>query len=224
MALTMWNESLRLLEPYQRFVVYGVAPRAGKPGKFDKFPICPSTGGRLRGWQKPESCMPLADAFGVAAQRPGEWGVGFVFHPGDNLYFLDIDGCVADGVWEPAATELLGTLSGAYFEVSTSGSGAHAIFYASDMPAHGTRSTHHGLSLELYSSSRFCALTGQCWQNGWPLIDNREAGRYIASLFPAKTASANSDPDVVWEDRPMMPGFSPVSDDDVIRQILDERT
>ncbi len=190
MPLTRENRALALLKPYRQFVVFGVAPRAGRPDKLDKFPVN-DAGGRMGGWQLPSRWMDQDRAFdsrGIGRFIPREHrGVGFVIAP--PLHFLDIDNCIRDGCWNPNAVGLVQMFPGAYCEISMSGTGAHVIFRG-DVPAHGTRCSWHGMGLEFYDEKRFCALTGNCIEDHGNdvLPDHSEPGARLATLFPPKAA------------------------------------
>lgn len=220
MALTVRSDAFKLLEPYPRFVVYGTAPRAGQSGKLDKFPIDPRNGSRLVGWNTEEQWLTLDDAFRMASDRPDHWGVGFVLDRSTDLHFLDIDGCTTGGQWSPEVLELIDRFPGAFIETSLSGQGLHVIFYASDLPEHGTRCFYNGLSLELYSSDRFCACTGNCWSRGPQLLDNGPSGRSLAAEFPSRTNPAKLD--VEWVNEPLLACHLPDDDSEVIRRILND--
>ncbi len=182
MALTSDSETLALIKSYQQFVVFGTAPRIGKPGKIDKFPIEPYTKRKLTVWEQPHRWMSFRDALHCTRDQEG---VGLVISP--PLNFLDIDGCIVDGYWNPNALELIKMFPGAYCEISMSGTGAHVIFRG-DVPPHGTRCKYLGMGLENYSEKRFCALTGNCIEDhgNSVLPDHSEPGEQLAALFPPK--------------------------------------
>jgi hypothetical protein len=216
MTLTRDSRALTLLKPYNQFVVFGVAPRVGKPGKLDKFPI-EHNGARMTGWQTPSRWISWDGAArSLALESAEQRGVGIVIAP--PLHFLDIDNCIIDGTWSPGAIELIQMFPGAYCEISMSGTGAHVIFRG-DIPRHGTRQSWHRLGLELYDEKRFCALTGNCIEDHGndTLPDHSEAGAALATLFPSK-AEEVSVPDVVG---PRVAPRGSDDDDELIRNACD---
>lgn len=91
-------------------------------------------------------------------ERGGFDGLGFAFGAGDGLVFIDLDGCIsASGEVSAFATWVLAQVPG-YVEVSQSGHGLHLITRGTKP---GTACSNKRLGLEMYSSLRFCALTGR---------------------------------------------------------------
>ncbi len=206
-VLTVSNRAIELLAPFKRFVVFGIEDRVGKPGKLDKYPIDPHTGAKLHSWNRPDSWLTFSEAFDLATVAPRLAGIGFVIAP--PLHFLDLDNIVVNKAWDPNALELMRMFVGAYCEISISGTGAHVIFRA-DLPPHRNKVNWFGMGLELYSVSRFCALTGTCfWDAGSPeLPDHSEPGARLATLFPAKPVV-----------EPMPGGVSTEEDEAIIRML-----
>lgn len=137
---------------FRQFISWISKPSTTRPGKTDKIPVDPATG-RMVDAHDPANHMD----YNAALMAGGE-GVGFVFTGNDPLFFLDIDDALqTDGQWSALAVELCQRFAGCYVEVSRSGKGLHIIGTGS-IEAHGCRNSQHGL--ELYTSGRFCALTG----------------------------------------------------------------
>lgn len=149
-------QSFNALRAYAQFVLWKAVASKSRPGKFDKFP-CDITGNVTDAhnpnvWLDPDTAISSAQLLG------DNYGVGFVFTLNDPFYCVDIDGAY-DGQWSPLATQLCTELSGAAVEISHSGTGLHIIgSYQGAEPEHKCKNV--ALGIELYTSERFIALTG----------------------------------------------------------------
>lgn len=151
--------ALSALGNWPRFVTWVAVPNPEHPGKFKKLP-CDYRTGHVADAHDPNIWTTSEIALAVAPSWDKGYGsgAGFVFTSDDPFFFLDIDGCLqADGTWSAIAQELCARFAGAAIEVSHSGRGLH-IFGRTAPLAHGTRNS--ALGLELYTSGRFVALTG----------------------------------------------------------------
>jgi primase-polymerase (primpol)-like protein len=138
------------------FVVYALYPR--EDGGTDKIPIDPRSGVSIDA-QNAANRITAAEARAWVERGIGA-GIGLVITEDSGLAFLDLDHCRApDGSWMPHALYFVGLFPGAYVEISQSGEGLHVIFpYQGPRPTHRTRNRDY--RMELYTGSRFCALTG----------------------------------------------------------------
>lgn len=149
-------QSFNALRAYAQFVLWKAVVSKSRPGKFDKFP-CDITGSvtdahNPNTWLDPDTAISSAQLLG------DNYGVGFVFTSNDPFYCVDIDGAY-DGQWSPLATQLCTELSGAAVEISHSGTGLHIIgSYGGPEFEHKCKNV--ALGIELYTSERFIALTG----------------------------------------------------------------
>ena len=147
----------------------------------------------------------------AAAQQHGH-NVGFVFHEGDGLFFLDIYNCLENGTWSPIAQHLMSVWGNhVAIEVSQSGKGLHIFGYASQIPEHGCKNL--ALGLELYHRDRFVAFTDN---QSWGTIDldmSQTLAGVVAAYLPRTAASR----DVVdWCDE----GDGPEPDDAKLLEIM----
>lgn len=103
-----------------------------------------------------------AFAHALAAYQLGVGdGLGFCFTGDDDFVFVDLDGAVANGAWNPQHLPILQAFP-TWAELSQSGKGLHLICRGRLERAR----VHHPAGIELYSSGRFVALTG--WRlDGW---------------------------------------------------------
>lgn len=146
------------MRAYPQFVLWRAVASKTRPGKFDKFP-CDITG-QVTDAHNPDVWLDADTAFASASLLGSEYGVGFVFTSNDPFYCLDIDGAYNGQAWSPLATQLCSDLAGCAVEVSHSGTGLHIIgSYSGDEPEHKCKNIP--LHIELYTSDRFVALTGQ---------------------------------------------------------------
>ncbi len=138
-------------------------------------------------------------------------GIGIVLD-GDGLVGVDLDGCVVDGVPQPAALALLDGIGCEYVEVSPSGTGLRGLGYAAalDKAAVGVVD---GVNVELYSAGRYLTLTGHVLRAG-PLVEltgfHALADRVVASN-EAKKAAKTAPPPPPPPPPPPCPGCPPMS-------------
>ena len=155
-------EPLQPLIKYPQFLLFKLVWDATKQ-KYNKIPISPFTYQSYpkgSDWQNtPGYTTDAKTAIKGAELMGNDYGVGFLFTSQDPFFFLDIDNCLnPDGVsWSPPALEICNKLYGAAVEISQSGRGLH-IFGRGDITNHSCKNTT--LRLELYTQSRFVALTG----------------------------------------------------------------
>lgn len=138
----------------RQFVLYKTTPSLDRPGKTDKKP-CDQNGHEIR-WS--DTSLWLTGEQARDQSSLSGYGLGFIFTKEDDYFFIDIDNCLqADNTWSPTALNILSRFNGAYVEISQSGKGLHIIAKGKP-PVHKCRNT--GLGIELYTHSRFVALTG----------------------------------------------------------------
>ena len=154
--------ALAALQACRQFIVYQLVPDPARPGKTNKFPINWATGQRHDAhdpaiWLDVGTAAATAEAFGES------YGVGFVFTDTDDFWFIDVDECLevdAEGNptgWSPTAQALMSRFAGAAWEISASGRGLHGIGRGR---APTPRKIKYGNWFDLYTESRFVALTG----------------------------------------------------------------
>lgn len=95
-------------------------------------------------------------------------GVGFVLN-GDGIACIDLDHCIVDGRLTDLARGVLAAASGAYVEISPSGTGLHVWGLAS--VGKGVRRD----GVEVYDRGRYMTVTGRRW---------RGAGRGLVDIQP----------------------------------------
>lgn len=87
-------------------------------------------------------------------------GMAFVIRESDDWVFVDMDDCVDDeGHVKQFANKFLGSLD-TFFEISTSGTGLHAILKAPEGLDDSYQNRNDDKGIELYESGRFVAFTG----------------------------------------------------------------
>lgn len=206
-------EALQPFAEYRQFILYKLVFDHVKQ-KNKKIPVSPFT--RLpypkgSDWQKDPQQM--ADFATASANCVDGFGVGFIFTPGDPFFFVDIDHCYDGATWSPLAIEILGRLSGAAVEVSSSNSGLH-IFGRGLVPPHSNKNI--ALGLELYTEWRFVALTGTHASGDASQDCSPALAKLVADYFPPKehltSASWTSEPNAAWN--------GPTDDDALIEKML----
>lgn len=161
--MTAFNlpEALKPLTAYSQFLLYVLVWDEAKQ-KHNKIPINPRTlqaYPKGSNWQQdPSSTATYDEVAALIPQLPEGYGIGYLFTPNDPFFFVDIDKCLQpDNTWSPIAMDIMGRLDGAAVEVSQSGRGLH-IFGTGVTPEHASKNIP--LNIELYTESRFVALTG----------------------------------------------------------------
>jgi hypothetical protein len=145
-------------------------------------------------------------------------GIGYVFSDNDGLFFLDIDHALHDGQWSAVAIELCTALSGCYVEISRSGTGLHIIGTGTLPSGHRTRCQEHGL--ELYTSGRYCALTGKQASGSWQHAPQGALDSILQRYFPATVGAVDAE----WTDGPAPEWSGPTDDLDLIAKMLAAKT
>ena len=201
----------------EQFVTWYARPKPDKPGKYDKIP-CDWRTGEPCDAHNPDNWTSAAVALCIAPahDRGHGSGAGFVFTADDPFFFLDIDNCLQpDGTWSALAHELCRRFAGAAVEVSHSGRGLHVFGTYGVRPDHGTRNTAAGL--ELYTSGRFVALTGD-WAEGDAGHDcTGPLAQVVQAWFPPSTVTVTP---TDWTTEPCPEWRGPADDDELIRRFL----
>lgn len=83
-------------------------------------------------------------------------GMGFVLSTSDDIYCIDLDGCL-DGTPSPLAARIMAISKTTYTEVSPSGKGLHLFFRGECDKA----TVRHADGVEVYASKRFLCMTGK---------------------------------------------------------------
>lgn len=150
--------------------------------KSDKTPIDPASLHNSDA-QNPATWMYPAAADGHVRRLGAEYGVGFVIHDGCGIGCIDIDKALINGEWSTTAHEICKRFSGAYVEVSQSGTGLHVFFsYKGAPPPHRKKNT--ALHVEFYTEKRFIGLTGDR-AHGSPLFNGTHLiERVVGDYFP----------------------------------------
>lgn len=210
-------EPLAPMASCAQFILFKLVPRGN--GKTDKLPVDHRTlkvFQKGNDWQQDAGAWTtFANASFLAAQLGPEYGVGFFFTPADPFFFLDIDKCLIDGAWSPTASDVMARLPGAAIEVSQSGKGLH-IFgkYAGAAPEHGC--TNKPLGLELYTESRFVALTGDRAVGDANVDCTANLASIVAMYFPSRVGGISKD----WTTEPTEDYTGPEDDDELIAKAL----
>ncbi|WP_143705502.1 hypothetical protein [Pollutimonas subterranea] len=102
------------------------------------------------------------------AYREGERaGIGFVLN-GDGLVGIDLDGCVERGKPDMRAIALLDRIGCGYVEFSPSGKGLRSFGFSG--PPRRCKGVMDGISVEVYSTSRYLTVTGHVLREG-PIVE-----------------------------------------------------
>ena len=144
----------RELQARPQWVAARITPDPDRPGKTDKRPIDPRTGGPAS-TTNPDTWGSFDQALAAAERLPaGTGAAGFVFTAEDPYCGVDFDHCYEAG---RVAEETLGWVRqlDSYTEKSISGEGLHVICKGR-LPPGGRRKGR----IEMYDRSRFFVMTG----------------------------------------------------------------
>ena len=150
-------EALKAFVAYRQFILWTTIER---DGKLIKLPVNYQTA-QVTDAHNPDAWTDAQTAIDYANAYGDNYGVGFVFTKNDPFYFIDIDKCSNPaGGWSNTANTVMSYFPDAAVEISQSGVGLH-IFgtYTGTAPEHACKNIP--LGLELYTDSRFVALTGR---------------------------------------------------------------
>lgn len=207
----MNNLTMQGLAEYRRFIIYRSVPSKTRIGKVDKLPV--ALNGQLTSIQDNSNWMTLDEAKHQLTNFTPDYGLGFVFTEDLGLYFVDIDNCLTENGWSDLAKSITIAFTGAYIEVSQSGRGLHIIGKGSP-PTHSCKNTAYGL--ELYTESRFVALTGTHATGDVSFIVNPVTLQWLVDNYfpPAMNVSA------AWTDEPCEGWNGNTDDDELIKRAL----
>lgn len=155
-AAPVWHQIPAELQARRNWVVwrYELDPK----GKWTKVPYNARTAREAK-TNAPRTWCTFAEAKAAYLDRPDHWaGIGYVFSKDDPYCGADFDHCLENGTpteWAAAHIAAL-RASGAYIEVSVSGTGVHAITRAT-LPGKGIKRVLG----EVYQSGRFFTMTGR---------------------------------------------------------------
>ena len=151
-----WNSIPPELRAIARWVVWRIS-------RGTKVPFDPKHPNLHASVTRPETWSTFDEARILVQTREGEpdafEGVGLVLN-GDGLVGVDLDNCADGGEPSLAALQLLQELGTGYTEWSPSGKGIRVFGRATPL-AKGMRGILGGVSVEIYSASRYLTVTGQ---------------------------------------------------------------
>jgi len=136
----------------------------GPDGKLKKIPYDPKTGE----FAKANIPGTWADYETAAAAANNYDGIGFEFLEGGNIFGIDLDHVIENGVINPVALEIIDTMD-SYTEISPSGNGVHIIAKGT-IPSKDRRKDF----IEMYSDGRYFTVTGNVY-NGHNKLNERTA-------------------------------------------------
>lgn len=131
------------------------------------------------------------DAAWKAYEKGGFSGIGFVFSADDPFVGIDLDGCIGpDGVMADWAQAIVTRLA-SYTEISPSQTGVKVWVRSAsiperkklDLPEHNIPGCPKGAGIEVYSSRRYFATTGQRWP-GTPDEIRESALAWLLDMLP----------------------------------------
>jgi hypothetical protein len=211
--MKQFPQALAAMRDYAQFVLWKAVASKRRAGKFDKFPC--DILGNIVDAHDPKHWVDADTAVTVA--QSSDLGVGFVFTDNDPFFFVDIDGAYDGMAWSTLATDLCNRFTGAAVEVSQSGTGLHIIGkYDGAEPEHGCKNIP--LHLELYTSGRFVALTGNGIVGDAGFVHTEALSAVIPSYFPASVSSERNAHE--WTTTHCEGSYPPKTDEKLIEKAL----
>lgn len=204
------------LAAFRQFMLWTLVPSKRKPGKMDKVPVSPHTFSTANA-HDPANWTDAATACALATQAGALYGVAFVFTPSDPFFFVDLDHHrEADGSWSAHAQYVASLFPGAAMEVSQSGDGMH-IFGRTAPLTHGCK--NEPLRMELYTSYRFAALTGN-GAVGNVDTDHTFTMQQFAGYYFPYVEGQDANGDFTLSTEPVAEWRGPAEDADLLRRAL----
>jgi len=207
------------MKSYNQWIVVKYVPQSD--GDTEKLPVDHRT---LRmfpkgsGWQQDPAAWTSYEQARMLADLSGpDYGVGFLFTSADPFFFLDLDDCLTDNQPSSVAVEMVGRFPGAAVEVSHSGKGLH-IFgsYVRPEPAHSCR--FESMGMELYTSGRFAAITGDRWTGDAKTDCTMALGQLITDYF--SSGGGDKAADIRWTAEARADYTGPADDDELIAKAM----
>ena len=93
-------------------------------------------------------------SYKTAVENKGNYGIGFVLPLDGTMTMIDLDHCIENNTLTPFAESVVERFYDTYMELSQSGTGIH-IFVKGGVPQ-----SVKTAEIEIYSSKRYCAMTG----------------------------------------------------------------
>lgn len=200
-------QALAPFAQFNQWVLWISVPDPKRPGKTNKFPINPATG-KVVTAHDPANWLTCDQAFQLFPNSKAT-GIGFVFTDADPFFFIDIDNAFDPTTrWSEISKELGQMFAGAAIEISSSGKGAHIFGTCNPIP-HGCKNT--ALGLELYTSGRFVALTGDQASGDAFHFCGDAFNQIVAKYFPPRMGELSED----WTEEPCE-GWNGYEDDDTL--------
>lgn len=112
---------------------------------------------------------------------------GYGFMISDGVVFIDIDHCRTDGVMDERGIDVLSAFPESYAEISQSGTGLH-ILTRGTIPRNFNNQRK---GVEMYSSARFCAMTGNAVQALEP-TEEQDGIDYCFNRYATRTGNTIS--------------------------------
>lgn len=114
---------------------------------------------------------------------------GYGFMISDGIVFIDIDHCISDnGTIDERGKDVISAFPLSYAEISQSGTGIHILTRGTLQRGFNNRK----MGIEMYSSGRFCAITGNAIQANEP-TEEQDGITYCFNKYsthsPIKTSS-----------------------------------
>jgi len=221
-AEAQFLKSLGALVSFNQFLIYQLVPNGAKTHKYP----CSLDGKRVDAHDSTHH-VSASEAWREADKRGAGWGVGFVFTEADPFFFLDVDGALRDGEWNPIAKELCQLFAGAFVEVSQSRTGLHLIGTGSptlptDQRRKKARDAATGSKddlFDLYTEGRFCALTCIEASGDTGSAHHQAALDYIVEKWLKDDATGPQSVNWTTTHQPESTGHT-LSDDDLIDKAL----
>lgn len=206
------------LAAYAQFIVYMTSRDTAQPTKIKKIPISPVTK-RTHNPHDKSIWMSFEQASEAVLSCGEGYGVGFVITKDDPFFLLDVDHDWNHDTksWSAHGQYVYQLMYGAAFELSVSQTGFHIIGSCKNFPEH-ISVTVQQCDMQLYSHSRFVALTGvqAC---GSIDFDCTEQFKTLAQYyFPAKSNQPQSS--VEWSDQPRADWNGYADDEELIEHAL----
>ena len=231
-ALDFLGAALVVPEELQAGPVWCVWKFEQRKGKWSKKPYFPGRGREVRFFpasaDRPHQWVTMQNAVNAALNGSGEGvvGIGRLFTVDDPYCGIDLDCCLdEDGQLADWAAPIVASLTGAYLEISPSGTGLKAWCRAK-LPGPGGKITGLGVggrgAIEIYDMDRYFAVTGHAY--GDPVAVVAERTEAVLELYGrieahrSRAAEPKTSPYPHHPPQPVVNGPSDLSDDELLNR------
>lgn len=167
---------------------------------------------------QPEFWLTVDQAYEKAKKH--NLGIAIFISPPYAL--IDYDHCLINNWWRQEKIQTFGLFNGCYWEVSTSGDGAHHIV-KHNLPSNFEhcvdRKFDNGSAISVYTNQRFCALTGISATGHCDFNSGENLKKLLTKFYPPKASTIEE-----WNNEPVEEWAGYEGDEELIEHALKSKS